>query len=359
MTFKHNFNCLLKLNIAIFLFCLCKVAFAIEMSDLFSAQFETQADTAKERTKLINHGFDFVLAKLCLGSAEVATNSKLIDERTNLKNYTLGYSYEKVGDKLFLNIQYSDKAIKNLLHRLEIPYLSEKRPAVVFWLAIDEANYKPSYWVGDNGSKMVRYIESRGEELGLPFVLPLFDYADLSLRPEQIELDDEKKLVGKAIDRYHTDIIAVGKLSEFAGKWKSSVNIHMGNEVISVRVINGTMKGAIDNIISSISSNLLNKYAVGKKSLEDEAHDGDIAIEIAGLNSLPAYNKVVDYLRGLPGVTNVQPEDLVDDKGVFILTHNQSKHALLRSIKLDKLLIEDSNTYYESESNGYRFKVSM
>lgn len=360
MTFKHTFYYLLKLKLWALLLFFTAAAQAIEVSDLFSVQLRATVDSEQERESLMATGLGAILNKLCLGECKVSTAELIKSNKYRMSDYTLGYKYIRAVNDLFISIDFNKTKIKELLHDNKVPYLNENRPAVVFWLAIDEANDRAKHWAGDNSSKVVRYLESKGESLSLPFVLPLFDYSDLSLQPNDIGSTGESLLVKKAAKRYNTDVVVVGELSEFAGEWKSSIKIYFDSDIVEWSGYSKNMLSAFDNIVEQVVGNLIKKYAVGSDmpSVDGVVEEGVVILEISGLNSLTQYNRVIEYLRNLPGVANVQTDGLVDDMGVFLLMHNNSKHAVLRSIKLDRFLEQEADAFNTNSAN-LKYRVNM
>lgn len=361
MTFKHTFNTLLKLKhvLILLLAIISSSCWALDVPDLFSVQLEAKSDSDTERNALIEKGLTDILRKLCLGECKVETKSLIGANQKALGKYTDGYRYVRAMDKLFISIDFNQLRVKELLYTNQVPYLSEKRPAIVFWVAVDEANNKPKYWLGNRGHCAIKRLEDKGESLSLPFVLPLFDYSDLSLRPDYVGSNEEVELVKKAAERYNTDVVVVGELTEFAGKWKAQAKIYFDNDIVEWSGYSENMLSSFDDVVNYVVDNLISRYSVGDAHIKTVESSGSevVMLEISGLNSLTQYNKVIEYLRNLPGVSNVQTDGLLDDRGVFILTHKNSKNAVLRSIKLDKFLEQDVD--YFNIGDSLKYKVSI
>lgn len=309
------------------------VANAMPVDNLYTVELQTKDQTAIERNILFLQGFDQVLLKLT-NFSQVTIEPRIKAAREQIDKYVSSFAYqEQLADELQIKIMFNETMINTLLKATGKPYLGKNRPVILVWLVMETAT-GAKLIAEDKYELFVTKLEKLAAEHAIPVVLPLLDL-DERTKIKVIEvLNGATIVLTEAAHKYNADLVLVGKITELAGQWQGKWNM-FGGMPFTCDTQGNTLEAQYSQLMASLKAKLINLYSTKvQKNLTTEV----VKVQIAGVNSLGSYAKILAYLRGLTAVNLVEVVDITADEATFELHVKGGENTIKHAISMDRLL---------------------
>ena len=326
---------------------------AVVLSSLYTAKIPVTSRAAGQQTQALSQALKDVLIKVS-GNANIANINEITNAVKNPNSYIRDFSYISTSDNtdtpLLLQVSLIPKSIDNLLNQAEQPIWKKNRPLVLIWL-VTQDNSGPQLQ-NDGNSPTIKLLTGDANQRGLPIMFPMLDLTDL----QQIQPTDVWapfiKVIQNASLRYSPNAILIIRIDQSnPNNLVSHWSLLIKNDQLSWDINGNDMQTIVQNGINNITNIFVKKFAVIKNSQPENM----ITLTVTNLKNVGDYAKIVHYLDGLAGVTNVEAQNITASQASFNLTLNTDVDTLQRTIQLNSIL---SPLQDQSQATSLTYKLS-
>jgi uncharacterized protein len=342
-------NSKFKLLTTLMLLCCSINIHAIRVSDLYSSKISVQDRSAEVQKKAFITAFNNVVVRTALDRS-VLTIPGISKQVEQADKYINKYYYSDNGDQLYLNVEFDEQAIHELLKNNNRFYLTDVRPLVSFWLVMEEDGITKT--VESNSNIIAELISTKASSIGMPIVFPMYDIVDQEniTTTDILELNFEKALL--AAKRYNSDYIVLGKIKKFADEYSSEW--HLIDGAAPALSLDNQIEDQLDAVLKQLSAHMLRNYA----NNQSDKTASTIVLYVNGIDDLEKLSNIETYLSELPYVDKLQVGELHESTVSFNLSISAgNKESLIKAINLNHYLsIEDRSTdLYNEDQLYYRY----
>lgn len=320
---------------------------AVEYHGLYHAEVETADQGAEARAAGMQQAMADVLLKIS-GTGRVLEDERLAESLQSASRFVQQYRYRSeaippeeqqldeagnpIRERLWLSVRFDQKSIDELLRRNGYTVWGTARPGTLIWLGVEQGGSR--VLVGDNDSGLVReLIDAESRRRALPVILPLLDLIDQSrVRPVDV-WGDFLDTIEQASQRYTPQAILIGRLYPAAGQWEVRWTLMHQGDVMRWQQRAAEVSSLIADGIGQTSEHLVQRFARSYAT-----GSGSILLEVAGIDSLERYRRVLDYLAAVHGVTAVLAERVTPHAVRFRLQAEGGSEAVLQTVALGDVL---------------------
>ncbi len=254
-------------------------------------------------------------------------------------------------------VQFNPRAIKKLLRDNALPIWGQQRPEVLVWLAVRDG---PNRYVlrRQDISPIKAAVEEEARRRGLPIIWPYYDQQDQALLGFADIWGGFWEPLNAASQRYGVDAILLGQMVWQGMHWQIEWSLQQGKQPVEqwqllADDLNVLMAGGIDNATDQIAS----QFAV----LDSGVDEGDLIVQVEGIEQLDDYARVNRYLSSLSQVKHVFATQVEGQQVQFNVDLSGDKDDLQRVISLGKTLLPVTALNAASEtqtgSNQLRYQL--
>lgn len=256
-------------------------------------------------------------------------------------------------EQRFINVEFSESLIDDLLIDAKIPLWDSNRPSVLVWMALQDESGQRSFLNAENHPDIVAMIQSFAERRGLPIIFPVFDFEDRRSVNEDIiwSLDDE--VIRSASTRYGADSIMSGRLhftagGELVGVWQFMFQ----DQLVRFDSVDLELASYINAPLDKITTQLANFFAIVPETNSKQS----ALLRVDGVGTLEEYSSLLSYISGLGLVEGVTTKSLAGQRIELSLSLVGEPNQLAELIALDRDLLPIGRDNLEDEvSFHYRW----
>lgn len=237
--------------------------------------------------------------------------------------------------ELLLRLQFVPSAVLRLVREAGLPVWRSERPSVIAWLAEDDGQGRHILASGVE-HPVVRALEDRAWERGVPLQLPLMDLDDqLQVEPGAVWGRLSQSLVA-ASERYAADIILIGRLRiEGEDRWAGSWEFWVDGEVRALDQAGEPPEVVGGAAIDLLADELVQRYAVFDRGVRE------LRLGVSAVRGPTDYAQLMGYLSGLEFVDDVRVVSARGDRLDLALRTTADAERLLAMFRVDGLLFPD------------------
>jgi hypothetical protein len=307
-------------------------------------------DDERERQQGFGAGLREVLVKLS-GRRDTLDNPVIARALGSPQSYVETWAYNTIlpadplaqsgqAAQIELQVTFFEAGIQQLLNDAGIAIWPSNRPDTLVWITVqDELGER--YRAGvepEEGGDLVAAVRAEAAKRGVPLLLPLLDFADLSsLTIEQLWNFDVNAL-RIASSRYRSEsILALRVFRSLSGDVSARAVYIFRDQVREFDVLESPLAPFIEGSIDLVAANLASYYAILLSGANNGSEE-QVLLTVDGVGSAGDYAGLMQYLSGLAAVSGVQ---VLGVKGASIelqlITGGQARQ-LVESIALDRRL---------------------
>ena len=331
---------------------------AVEVTDLYQAQVVVVSQAVHDRNVAIKNAMQAVLLKVG-GQQDILSNKVIMRGLRNYQQYLVQFSYQntrndKTGNiKQFLLASFNEEKINQLFSQAHLSLWGNLRPQVLLWL-VDENGLTRSVISESSTSTIPAEILKFSRVSGLPISLPLMDLTDINAITTADIWGRFAAPVKLASSRYQAEAYVIMRLSNssllpelnvddncdllcrknsYVLDWRLFTESQQASNIIPDKYYHGNnINQLITEALTDVTQQIYQFYAL------NFADNHQIEIEVANINTMVRYVKVIDFLKGLSSVDAVQLISAQGENRRFRLNLLGSKQSLLASLRLNKQL---------------------
>lgn len=335
---------------------------ASELQPLYEYELPISEKTGVvDQTQVIRQGISEVLIRAS-GSEKILQFPTVKEALNAPDKYVKQLSYHQhptAGHSI--KILFNEKQIKQLLNKLPQRALQGQRPLVLVWLMIDKAGVP--YSIGNDSEPLIATEMSKAlTKRAIPFTLPLLDLTDVNEIGEVEVWNGTLHSLQQTAKRYEPEAILLGRLkNNNTEEWKGSWTLlKEGSENITWETEGKTLEILLGEAAELLALRLAEPGAKtsAANAVLQENRLQNLSVAVSGVLNMEQYAKVLDYLRQLPSVVEVEVAQIMPEKTIFNLKTMADKAALTRSINEGSLLIENPPLLNEEPGELLSYKMA-
>ncbi len=320
---------LLVLWIALLLLFSCGRVGAVQVHGLYEAEVPVAGQGVDQRNEAIREALAQVLLKVS-GNRTVAAHKGVATDLRNASRYVQEYRYRLVPGKIpalpsppedgagitramaegaeaqaampiaspepqrLLMVSFDEQAVNHLLRERGLPVWGINRPAILFWVGIEEGEHR-RLLTPDLDGKLIEVFEETEAGRGLPLLMPLMDLEDqFRLRVSDLWGGFEIN-IRQASERYGPDLILTGRMVRVSkGIWRARWILYQEN------AMRQWGSEATDSLslarlgMQELADLLAEQYAL----VAGNDQVVRLRIQIGNVGNLKDYSSVSRFLRG-------------------------------------------------------------
>lgn len=305
----------------------------------FSADIPVRTQDTKERQYAAQKGMQEVLVRLS-GSEQVLRDDQIQQAVGQALRYVEQFQYRPVTDQdlldrgleEFINLTFSSSLLESLLSESKQPYWPVNRPSTLIWLVEDSLQEGKLLLNSSTPHDIIDSIKAAAKHRGLPIQFPLLDLQDqMNLSVDQVWQLDEQAIVD-ASARYSADVILVGRFSttsrgQYLITWQF---FHKGDtQVYDSRTDDVAVIGT-EGVVPLV------EYLSARYSHIPQYSDvPGMIMQLSGIETFRDYRKSLDYLEGLPMISDVAVDAVRHDTLLLRLSTTANAEKFINTLQLD------------------------
>ena len=267
------------------------------------------------------------------------------DAFANPERYVQQYLFESGADH-DLTVKFDPGAIDRLVEELGLGRWSRVRPRVIVWLAVEDERGWKTYV--DSSSRAAAAIDEPAHERGMPFVLPLYDIEDRMTLPVSTLWGGFPEPIERASRRYAADAILAGRAWRAeTGLWKARWTL-FGELTREFRTSGESLEAAVAEGMHEVADRFAARFARRGAA----AAATRVPIEVAGVERLEDYGRLMGYLASIDIVETVQVERVETSRVRIVLRAKGGRPALAELIALGRTLVPAKSAAGEDDEGG-------
>ncbi|MFL2856027.1 MAG: DUF2066 domain-containing protein [Pseudohongiellaceae bacterium] len=239
-------------------------------------------------------------------------------------------------EQRFIEVDFADSLIDELLANANIPVWDTNRPSVLVWMVLQNAAGERAMLTPDTNVQIVNYMQNFASERAIPIIFPVLDFEDRQNLSEDSVWALEEEAIIAASERYGADSILTGRLhftasGELVGLWQF---IFQGQ----AEVFDGFDEDLYAYLyapLDRITNQLASYFALVPEATTQQV----VRLRVEGVSDLSAYSALLTYVSGLGLVDTVSMAALDGERLELELGLVGDSDQLFELIALDRDLL--------------------
>jgi len=302
--------------------------------DLYSATWPVENQSTETRQKAMQNAFAEVLIRVS-GSTDVVNNTLVREALPNAQSYMRQYSYKRLNameqmvyeKPLLLVATFDSRAVQQILKDASQPIWSDNRPTGSYWIAVEDGGSRRV--VTDANDQIAIALNRAAARRGLPLMLPLMDLEDKSVVTVGDIWGRFTGPIKRASERYNSDYVVVGQLSQNGNQWYGRWSLDLGGSVDNISSSASSKQQVVADLVDQIANKLASRLAL---VLSGEVLAVEIYID--NIHDLGAYAGARNYLANLGMTESVSVLQVKQDAVLFEVKVQTSPQNLIDAINI-------------------------
>jgi hypothetical protein len=313
----------------------------------FAAEIPVKSQTRNERAAAAESALLEVLVRVS-GSEVIRDNRIVFSRKKSALSLVELYQYMELEDPLkqqqgyvaSLNLQFSERLVKQLLRDAGACFWSVNRPKTLVWLVEDSVDYGKQLLAYNPDSPAFLALQKEASYRGVPLIFPLMDFEDQTNLGAGLAWALDEEAIRAASSRYQADTIVVGKLTRtsLGELWSNWMYLYAnGNRLLDLRSADIAEIGP--GVVGPLADTLSQQFAVCSSSEDSDAY----FLQVHGIGSFASYRGVVETLESIDAISQLSIDKVEQDTISLRLESEASAEQLERLIRLTRKLYADAS----------------
>ncbi len=294
-----------------------------------------------ERQRGLQHALAQVLVKLS-GSRSVLVEAQVKQAINKPLRYLSQFGYNNDGGTQWLNVEFDETAVNDLLLNNNLPLWQTERPSVLMWLVVEKANKRQL--IGANSHPHTQdAIEQSMQRRGVPYFLPLLDLDDRALISVAEVWGGFRDVIRQASIRYAPEATVIGRLYQVPGAWRSHWSLLNEDGSTDIWDADGDDEAAVLVAgIDALADRLGRRYA----SRIDNTRRATVTLSVNNISGVEDYARTLAYLESLNFVDRVSVHEVRGANASFIVRYKGHLDDVRASIESGRVLRSNAGAQF-------------
>lgn len=329
----------MKLKLFI-LSCLLLTAFPVKSLDLYQAKVVVTDTTEEQRLPALKQALKHVLTKLT-GLQKIDVNPNNIKD---IEQWVQQFTYKSETGLVWLEANFIQQEIDNLLKKLALPIWSQPRPVILAWVINNGEVINETHQV-----TRMQVLKNQAEDYGIEIVFPISDLYEMRTFPlKQVETYQNTDIQQLA-ERYTANAVLVGTIeNEQQANWQLFTDSQHQTWQTQDKQLNHLLvlgvKKAINELAPPSVQQANNTQFINKKPPNQPELSTILQLTITDVPNLKAYATINQYLQSHPEVQDIKMKNTSSNQLLFELTVNTSLQQFVQTLQSSKMIQLQSQT---------------
>lgn len=300
-------------------------AAAVPVRGLYEASVAVPDQSPQQRDPALRRALHSVLVRVT-GQRDPAVAASIVDRASGLVQ---GYGYEAApsGTGLRLRAQFDSRAVDAALRALGLPVWGANRLSTVVWVVLRDDGQPRGVLDASGIATRASAVAATAEARGLPFTYPSLDAGERKVVTVNDLWAGNFAGVQGASRIYNANLILVARVGREGGRWLGRWTL-MNNTGASEEwtAAHDTLEQALAAGVDELADRQAQRFATQTGTARE------LRLQVAGVDSLQDYGRVLNYLRGLNPVRAAQIESAREGELTLRLQVEGDPQALSRLI---------------------------
>lgn len=331
----------------------CNPTHAVPMPRLNVLTLDVADNSVETRTQLLPQAFAQVALRISSSKA-VLQHADFIQAQQQVEKYLDGFAYQELRNeesstpRYNLTLQFNEKMLEQLFSKMGRSALSHNRPSTLFWLVIENDEY--SQFVERSTYKdVVSSLETLGQNYGIPTLMPLLDLPERLFVNESDVLTFNEQTLQQAAGRYNADMVVAGKLKQVDGIWQCEWRLLGGMQSTTWQSASADLNNELESMFNQLAEKLIVRYG---RDFKSKMARKSISLRVNGVDNAVEYARVLEYLKKLTPIKQVEVSSVSGSEAVFLLTADGGKDAITKALNMDTTLVLEFNNLAQQTENS-------
>jgi hypothetical protein len=305
---------------------------AVPVRGLYEASVPVPDQSAAARDPALRQALEAVLVRVT-GNRLLPEPAVALVQRASVLVQGYGYEAGATGRDLRLRAQFDARAVEAALRSQGLPVWGPNRPSHIVWIALRDDGQPRAVLDAAGAAARAGALLATAEARGLPFSFPALDVTDRQLVTFNEIWRGNLEGVQGASRRYDAAMTVVARVGRESGRWLARWT------VLDRAGASEEWGGAYDTLDAALTAGIheladreAQRFAVATGQARA------LRLQVAGVESLRDYGRVLNYVRGLNPVRSVQVEQVQGDTLTFMLRVEGDPEMLARVIAAGAVL---------------------
>lgn len=317
---------------------LCPYTLVASVSDnLYTVVIQVTDNNLATRNKHLPRAFEVVVKRVA-SSKDILAEREYLDSLEHLDRFVSHYFYTENDGAYNLTLRFNPQMINNLINKAGRKILTQ-REDILLWLVVTTPNEPASFVAYHTHDNVAKAVEVAANTFGVPVIMPLIDLTERLFISEEDVLTNNIKALKLGAERYSADTILLGNVKQADDIWYCEWNLFIGDVNVAWSSEDIILEPQIDSMVSTLAD----KMIAFKQSSTANRIAENISVRVNGLGSAADYAKVLEHLKCLNSVQQVEIGNVYSDYATFTLKSDSDREKVIRDLKTSKILAFNSS----------------
>lgn len=323
---------------------------ASTVANLYSASVPVASQAERVRADALKDALAQVIVKIT-GSRAAPDAPQVADIVRNAEHYLQAYRYVRhapqpgeltfgAGPQPTLDLwaRFDRQALDRALRAAGQPLWGSERPATVVWIAYQQGDQRHIV-NAEAAGKVLESVQQAAEARGLPIIFPLMDIQDRNHVTFSDVWGGFAAPVVQASRRYQPNAVLIGRIDAPAmGSASANWTLVVDGQPTNWEGANGAPADIAGAAIQHLADIYASKFVIKTGAQTIPA----LRIVVSDIDDLTGYGRVLNYLRSLSPVEDVEPSTVAGNTVTFTVSAKGSVADIQQTIALGELLVSDN-----------------
>ena len=318
---------------------------AVPVKQIYRAEIKLPVEESE--AKMLNQAFSQAVEQVLVrvsGDKAAITGSLLQEAQSKAATWVAQHSVVALNQLLLVDGQlvagnqvtvvFYAESIDRFLSQKNLPVWGSDRPSVLVW-AVNEDNGVRHLSGANAPSQLLNDLASSAAMSGVPIYAPLIDTVDKGAISSADVWGFFEGSIRQASKRYQTDAVAAIRVSNYSGSVSGSLLVLLSDGSSQRFSLSGEDLTALAD---QASADMAKVFSTRYAAVRNNQAESRFLIQVSGINSYSALNKVQTYLERVGVVRDAAIAGAKGDAVTFSIAINGSKQKLINSISLNSVL---------------------
>lgn len=277
-------------------------AHAVQMRGLYEASVPVADQNPAARDGALREALQAVLVKL-IGTRTLPAEAQSVLQRASVLVQGYGYQPAPGGKGLLLHAQFDPRAVEAALRSHGLPVWGSNRFSHIVWVALRDDGQPRALLDAEAAASRAPALAETAQARGLPFSFPALDGGEgQRVGFAEVWAGDFQDLQS-ASRRYNANLMLVARVGREGGRWLARWTL-MNNAGATEEWT--TTEGSLAAALAAGVHELADRQ--GQRFATQATEAQQLRVQVAGVDTLRDYGRVLNYLRGLNPVRDAQVE---------------------------------------------------
>lgn len=305
--------------------------YAVHVNSVYTADMLVPSQSTDDRLAAEGPALEQVLVKLS-GDTNVVNNPAVEARLKNADKLVQEFSYSPSPDTpktpYVLHVVFDTEAVNHILRDGDIATWGENRPLILAWISYEPPNKVAEIVDADTEPHILSLLKKHADQRGIPLITPMMDISDMN----QVGVNDIVTMAVPTLQnvskRYGNDALLIARILKNTDGYEIQSKLIKDTKEWSWNIKGKSVDDVITQLMNDITNTLAGQYA----SVVSDNVQTQFTLKITGISQQSDLAEVMNYLKHLAPVADVEPLDISDNEVLLTVSLRGSQDAFIQAV---------------------------